>query len=198
MPIVKKKTDILSMVDAIFVTYYNKQLMSKIVNLHDELLNEFEISDDDQNGIEIKNELIIMDIVIKYIITLEHYKNYYKYNELKDKLDRKIKQLLADLWGQDNLNDLYQFLMKRCYQYQKAFSKEDPIKTIAKMVQLIIEKIAFFDSEQVYDKATNNDNLYIAADMLAMPVITHFMPCHILVGNSIITYRTFLNKWELE
>jgi hypothetical protein len=194
----KKITDVVSMVEAFFSTYYNQELVSKIVNQFNLLINEFEIRDDDKKVIEIQNELFIMDISVRYILILRHYLNNNKYNELKNNLDINIKQLLVDLWGQDNSNNLYQFLTKRVSQYQNAFNQDDPVKTIAKMVQFIIEKIAFFDSEQSYNETVNSDSLYMAADIFAMPLITNFMPCYIQVSGLIISYKTFLNRWELE
>ncbi len=198
MPVVKKKADVSSMVDAFLLTYCNQELMSKTVNQFKELISDFEIRDDDKKAIKIQNELFIMDIAVRYILILHHYSGNYKYNELKNELDNRIMQLMADVWGEDNLDNSCQFLIKRISQYQKAFSRDDPIKTIAKMIQFIIEKIAFFDSEQSYNETINSDSLYIAADLFAMPLITHFMPCHIQVSGLIISYKTFLNRWELE
>jgi len=198
-PIIKKKTNVLGVVEAFSIPFYNQEFMSNLMKRHREIANEFGIKEGEPNFTPIINELLTMRIAIQYLLTLYHYENIPKFAELKSGLDKSLTQLAVDLWGQDYSDNTFSILSKRILQFQKPLCEDDAPTGLAKLIQHIIElHILFSDNEETLDKALNSDYLDQSAKMWAMPSIYHLMLCHGEVVSLIMVYKTYLNRWEIE
>jgi RNA polymerase subunit RPABC4/transcription elongation factor Spt4 len=189
-----KQLDILTAVN--YALYYDAKLHNSLSERAKEFITEF--SAKNKYLPIIINELFFMQLSLLYILFLSHFEKHRKYKAIVDEYQSRIEKLLSDLFEHDNLGDIVAFFYTRVEQFSKAYASQDPIKTIAKMLQLIIELHVCYDENNPMKEALMSENLNMTAEIYAMPSIRHFMPCFIYVSNVISAYKAMLNKWEIK
>ena len=195
-----KRTDISSATDAICAPFYIKRTFETKLDLYKEIICDyFEVEPKNEPLInKIQNELIIMDVALNYILFIDRYEHHPKIDEIINVANSKISKFILDMWGSDNYNESLSYFKMRVRQFLKAFNQDNPIKTLAKMMQFIIEKKIYFDNIPDYNKGNESEALYMIAEHWAMPVIQHFIPCQVYIGNAIPAIKEVFNRWEIE
>jgi hypothetical protein len=135
------------------------------------------------------NEIIIFRAAISSLLFLRHYKNHSKFIIIKDELRNRLNELF------NNIPELWE---RRFCQYADALGDENPIETVSTVLQYILEQttagIDFTKLEHLEAFMSLKD----IAKEWAYPLWSHEIKCAIFVGEFIVFFTAWNNRWEIK
>jgi hypothetical protein len=190
-PVTKKYLDILLAVNSAFYILYDPERHQILKNIANDL------SLDNNHINAVYKQLVFVDLSLLYNLFLFRFDNHPKFDDIVITLQDAVENLLTVLFKEGNIEDIAAFFYLRAVQIKKAFTSQDPINALSKMLQLIILKICN-DEDKAMPKTMMSEDFYMAAEMFAPPSIHQFTRCANFIGNAIMFYETVFNKWEIK
>ena len=146
---------------------------------------------------KVYTELSLIYLSLNYVLFLDQYINHQKYKDIVLALQEGIDNLFLTLFDKTDYEFMITYFYSRVNQIQKAFSSQDPVNAISKMLQVIIA-MRFGDEDETMREKLMSENLYMMAEMFAPPSIHQFTQCYIFISSVIIAAKILYNKWEIQ
>lgn len=197
-PITKFKINIQQMIYYSFSDFYDNKHYNALCNSYRSFINKITDKKLNDKIIEnnIINELIFMQLTLKYALFLDHYRKHPKINNFHDLLIKEVFEIIfKSCINEEQYNFIKSLFLARRKLYCALLKDPNYLNRISDVLSLIIASIGSGHLEII--KHLDPDLPPIKDNILLWPSLKDHLLCQAHIFNIMSLYKLFLNKFEI-